>query len=353
MAKQIFTFNTVEQVDTTLKNEWKGLWNRAENATIFNSYEWFNAVSKLKKEKIYIFCCYKNKKLVALVPLQKDRCFGVPVYTTLCNERLGDTSFLMETYEPKLFQYFFANIFKKKNVFLQKFDDKAAKLLHKFFPHLLIPLISVNPTITFDGDPFASASQSMINQTKRLMRKNEKTITFKMYDRDLKKHYKTMLKLHDATAKSKKDMNIFSDENNKKYYESLVDNCSQNVRISFLYFNNTPIAYEYGFQYKNIYVGEQIAYHYDYRKLSPGKMMVLHIIEHLKRIHVNNLDMGGGISSYKQAFTKDYRLLYNVYSSPNLAIRVWWGLFNALRRMNQILFPKKNTRDHEFLFKPI
>jgi len=52
-------------------------------------------------------------------------------------------------------------------------------------------------------------------------------------------------------------------------------------------------------------------------------------------------------------FTSDYRVLYNIYYSPNFFVMLWWKLINKLRRLRQIIKPKKYTRDHEFLFKTI
>ena len=354
MKKTRYTTAIVKKVDKKFIKEWQDLWKKAEHATLYNSYEWFNAVMNIAEKKEYeIHVCHKGNTLVAVLPLQKYKVYGVPVWGILSKERLGDTPFLLEKYDKTLMKHFFGNVFKRGNIFLQKMDNNAAKLLHELFPDMMLSLMSVNPTVYFNPDPLATASQSLITQVNRLMKKYEGKLRFEMHRTHLKEHYKEMLILQKETSKTARSMDIFQEEANKQYYKSLIDHCKKLVRISFLYFENRPIAYEYGLLYKDHYVGEQIAYHNDFKRLSPGKLMVFSLIRTLQKEKVAELDQGGGISEYKTLFTKNYRLLYNCYASQNVFIRLWWKLVNSARRMNQKLFPKKYTRDHEFLFKTL
>lgn len=344
----------IKQIDEKLISEWKQLWEKAENANMFNSYEWFANSLELSENKGYeIYVCYENDTLVALLPLTKYKCFGVEVLGTCNKEHLIDTAFLIEKYDRKLFKHFFEAILKKKNIYLQKVDEKAASLLHSLFPHLFISLMSVNPTIDLTQDPYQFASPSMIAQVQRIIRKNANQLNLVMQSEDLKKHFEIMMQLQKESSKHLHSMDIFTDKENKTYYESLVKNCSKFIRINILYFENKPIAYEFGYKYKNCYVGDQIAFHNDYRKLNPGKTMMYLLFAYLKKIDVKILDMGGGISSYKMSYTKDYRSLFNIYYSENIFIMIWWKMINKVRRVKQILLPKKNTRDHEFLFKTL
>ena len=113
------------------------------------------------------------------------------------------------------------------------------------------------------------------------------------------------------------------------------------MRISFLFYENEPIVYEYGFLVNNYYVGEQIAYHNDYKKVSPGKIMLYYLLPNLVKQGVTVLDQGGGISDYKSLFSKEYRFLYNIYYSNNAVVMMWWKLINTIRRYKQLMFPKK------------
>ena len=145
---------------------------------------------------------------------------------------------------------------------------------------------------------------------------------------------------------------IFSKKETRDFFYAIIRNCPDLVRICLLYVNRIPIAYQYGYLYKNSFACDQIAYRNDYAKLRPGKTVLYYLIEMMKDTSVKWLDLGGGISSYKTEFTDNYRVLYNLYYSPNPAIMAWWKGINFVRRVKQVAFPKKHTRDHQFLFKP-
>lgn len=344
----------ITSVNKPLIAEWKALWERSEHATVFNSYEWFNAYMHISKNKKYeVHVCYEGEKLVAILPLQLYTVYGISAWGVLCPERHGDTPFLMEEYTKPLSKSFFDSVFANRAVFLQKMDEQAAKVLHSLYPSMLISIMSVNPTISLIGDPFMSASQNMVKQVRKLIKKYEGQIKFTSYHTDLSKHFSDILALQKSTSKAAKSMDIFKNPENKAYYKTLIDHCSQFVWISFLYFDNKPITYEYGLQYKDHYFGEQIAFHNDYKKYSPGKIMVFKLIDMWKNKGLSSIDQGGGISNYKMQFTNSYRILYNAYYSQNAFIMLWWKLVNNARRINQIAFPKKNTNDHKFLFKTI
>lgn len=344
----------IKHIDKKLIDEWEALWNKAENANMFNSYEWFSTSLELSKNKEYeIYVCYKNDQLVAVLPLQTYKYFGINVLGTINKEHLIDTAFLMEGYSKDLFKHFFGIILHKKNVYFQKVDSKAVKHLHELFPNLFISLMSVNPVVDLTGDPYKFASPSIIAQVKKIIRKNPDQFEFIMHSKNLEKHFETIMKLQKESSKHARSIDIFTDKENRIYYQKLIKNCNKFVRINILYFNKKPIAYEYGYLYGDYYTGDQISFHIDYRKLSPGKTLMFHLFANLKKSNIRTLDMGGGISDYKMSYAQEYRLLYNICYSKNLLVMFWWKSINKARRMKQILFPERFTRDHEFLFKTI
>lgn len=354
MKESPYTIKILRFVDQTFINEWKNLWKNATNANLYNSYEWFVTCLDAKTVKEYeIHACYKKDKLVALLPLQQYKVFGVPVWGTLNKDHLVDTAFLTESYDKDLLKYFFNTIFKERNIYLQKVDKNATDLLHTLYPDLFITLMSVNPIVNLKNDPLENLSSSNRYQLRKLLRINEGKIQFKTYDSDLEKSLETLFALQKKSSKNARSMDIFENESIKKYYQSLTKNCKEFIRINFIYFEKTPIAYEYGCLINQHYAGDQISFLNEYKKISPGKLMMYHLFTDLREKGVSELDMGGGISNYKMSFTKDYRILYNIYYSKNIFVLVWWKTINTMRRIKQMLFPKKFTRDHEFLFRAV
>jgi len=342
----------VTKIDDQLINQWKQLWKRAENASAFNSYEWFTSCLEVKQDKEYeLYLCYKNDILVGILPLESYRQFGIKVLGTIFKEHHIDTPFLVESYDKELFKHFFGFVFTGENIFLQKVDNKSTLILKKLFPDLFFSLMSVNPVVDLTQDPFAATHHSTVKQMKKILRTNPDTFRLAVYHDDLEKHIKEIFKLEEKSSKKTRSMDIFSHKENRDFYLTVIKNCKDMVRICFLYFNDLPVAYQYGYVFGNRFVGDQIAYRNEYSKLRPGKLIIYLLLNFLKEENFTMFDLGGGISTYKTEFTDKYRLLYNVYYSNNPIIVFWWKLINTIRRKKQILFPMKNTRDHEFLFR--
>lgn len=353
MNAQNLKVTTIHTLDDKLIKEWKALWTHAENANLYNSYDWYLTSKATTNTKNYIFyVCYQGSKLVALLPMEEYKVFGFPVLGSINKSYIIETGFLLETYDKTLFQVFFGRLLENKNIYLQKIDSKAATILHELFPKAFIHIMSVNPILPMTDDPLSNASPSTISQIKRLLRKNEDHIEYKAYTDNLEKHFDTMLNLQKYTSKHIKSMDIFEHEIHQRYYRNLTKFCAKNVKIIFLYFDKKPIGYIYNVFWNKYVLGEQIAFHNDYRKISPGKLMIYILVEYLKKNNFKILDMGGGITPYKMSFTNEYRLLYNVYISSNMFAMTWWKTITFVRRMKQILLPKKFSRDHEFLFDP-
>lgn len=351
--KKYYT-TVITKIDEELISQWKSLWNRSENATVFNSYQWFKTSLELQKNKKYqIYATYQNDKLVAILPLEPCSEFGIKALGSILKKTHVDTPFLLESYDKELFKHFFSKIFDKKNILLQKVDDKSSLILKELFPDLLLSTMSINPMVDISGDPFATTHHSTIKQLKKIIRQNEDSFRFVMYRDNFDKHIKEVFDLQEESSKKARSMDIFSNKEIKDFYLTTIKNSKDLVSICFLYFNEVPIAYQYGYIYRGIFAADQIAYRNEYGKLRPGKMMLYFLINHLKKDNFSSLDLGGGISTYKTEFTDNYRLLYNIYYSKNTFITYWWKLINKTRRIKQILLPKKHTRDHEFLFKTL
>ncbi|HZE86807.1 MAG TPA: GNAT family N-acetyltransferase [Methylomirabilota bacterium] len=349
-----YQIHTIKNLEETLIKEWKQLWEQAENATIFNSYEWFVSCQEVEKFKEYeIHVCYKDDKLVGLLPLQASYQFGIKVMSVVGKAFLVDTPFLLQTYDASLLEHFFKHIITKKNIYLQKIDNQAASLLQILFPKMFFPLMSVNPYITITDDPFASVSPSTVSQIKKMLRKNPGQFRFEIFDGeiDLEKHLQTMFAVEQNSSKKQRSMDIFSKQQNKDFFTAISKNAKKFVRIGFLYYDTIPISYQFGFLCSKEFIAYQTSYLNEYRKLRPGKTMLFHLLQSLKE-QVRIIDLGGGISAYKQEFTPDYHFLYDMYYSRNLFIMLWWKFINIVRRLKQIIFPQKFTQDHRFLFKP-
>lgn len=343
----------IKNIDTAFINQWKELWEKAENTTIFNSYEWFlSSLDTCKITEYEIYACYKNHDLVAILPLFITKRFGIKIAQPI-GYKFVSTPFLVARYEEELFRYFFGQIAKHHNLYIPKIDLKGVKMLHDIFPQMFFSLISVNPYIDRRDNPYGFTSGKSNSEVRRIIRNNTGDLSFAVYDNksDLISLLELMFDIEQKSAKKLRKKDLFSKIENKEYFINIVKHCSNFVQIAFVYYKNIPIAYDFIFKEKEKILGYQCAYLSEFRHLSPGIILGIKELESLENSQFKIFDFGGGISSYKQRFTTTYYLLYDLWFSKNILIMIWWKFINSLRRVNQILFPIKYTRDHEFLFK--
>lgn len=356
MNKNKYQTEVIKNINAALIEQWKKLWERGENANIFNSYEWFLTCQKTFGINNYeINVCFKNNNLVAVLPVFFTRCFGIKVTSTIANKYVAGSALLVENYEAPLLKHFFEEIISKRNLHITKIDSEAAVLLKKNFPRMFFPLISVNPYLEINNDPLRFMEKKNLYKLNRILKKNADCLDFKTFDNknNLNKYVERVFETEQKSAKKQRHMDLFSKKENRDLYRNIVKYCNRFVSISFLRYKKEPVAYSFSFIYNKTCLGFQTSYLFDYRKLSPGKIMTMLLLTTLKDRSIELFDFSGGISSYKREFTPVYYFQYNLYYSKNIFVMQWWKLINLARRLNQILFPIKHTKDHEFLFTKI
>lgn len=349
-----YNFTITNQIDKKLATQWKNLWNISQKATVFNSYEWFLASTKTVKIPECIICtCYQGRNLVAIMPLFSTKVFGVTVMKSIGYKYSG-TPFLSKSYDKDLMKFFFSKIFRKYNLYIPKIDSEANKILRDIFPESFTYIMSVNPFIDrrHKFGKFTQANEH--KNVRKIMKDNTQKFELQIFkgEKQLKNHINEMFYIEQNSTKKLKKMDLFSSQANKNFFINLSKYCGNFVQLLFLKHNDKQIAYDFVFTAKNTLWAYQCAFLDDFRNLAPGLVITIYELDSLENSQIDVYDLGGGISSYKQRFTSDYYLLYDLLYSKNVLFMTWWKLITYARRVNQILFPIKNTRDNEFLFKP-
>lgn len=177
-----YTINIATKLDSKLAKEWKRLWLSAENSNVFNSPEWFLACINAYKIKDYkIYRVYRNKELVALLPIRDYRRFGIKVGGSLCNRFLYDTSFLMLTYEDNLLKILFEEVASRGSFYITRVDNDVAVRLKRIFPRMFSPLLAASPYIELNNYSFRLASKSNNRKIRSIIRKNRKELGFRVF----------------------------------------------------------------------------------------------------------------------------------------------------------------------------
>lgn len=342
----------VTNINDTFVKSWIKLWNESENSTIYNSYEWFQAYSE--NITFVVYACYEGEELVGVIALTQKNIFKVKCLVPLGYHDVGGTPILLKKYDSRIIESLFYDLLEK-NICITNIDEDLSKVLRNIFSKKLFSLISVNPYLDLSEDFETNMSKSNLKEMKKSIRKNGDDFELKYFSEkdNLNKHLKTMISIENESSKKNKNMDILYKSEVQKSFTKMIKFCNKFVHIAFLYYKKEPIAYQFGFICKNKFTALQTAFLAKYRSLNPGRLMLYLLFQKLKKEKIKIVDLGGGISSYKTSFTPSYYCLYDIYSSNNALVMLWWKAINTARRAKQILFPLKHTRDHEFLFKTI
>lgn len=343
----------LNSIDSSFRKEWGVLWSNAENANLFNSPDWFSSANP---REFKIIAVYESGKLVAVMPLCKISAFKVPVLAPILHEFVVNTPFLVKQVTFKLVRKLFNAASMEGNLYINKIDTKEAIILRKAFPEGIFPLISVNPHIALDkGDPFRYVSSKNKHEIRRILRKFGDSVAIKILSskREIREFLPNMFEIDRNSAKEKRAMSIFTKEENRIVFNDFVNKLGKYIEITVLLYKDKPVAYIFCFKSNKAYILYQASYLLEARNISPGKIIITKLLEIISNRKFTLFDFSGGVSAYKQDFTSEYYIQYNLYFSNNKFIRIWWRYINKARRLKQILFPLKYTKDHEFLFKTL
>lgn len=334
--------------------QWKELWSHSKNANVHNSYQRFLICVETYNIKDYeIYACYRNKKLVALMPVCSYRRFGIKVTGSVANNVYYNTSFLIKDYTKDLFKYFFMHVIPKSNFYITRVDSRSAEILKLLFPKLLLSVMAGIPYLDLNNDPLRFIPQSTLKKVRKILEKHSGKFKFEIYDDNLEDLLKTIFLIERNSSKRLRTRDIFSKKDRREYFKNLVRYGHKLANIAMLYYQNIPIAYSFNLNYGNMFHCAQKAHLNEYKKFMPGKIVAVLLLESLRNTRVERIDFGAGVDSFKQELTPVYYLIYDMYFSKNIFVMFWWRSINAIRRLKKILVPERFTRDPEFLFRTL
>ena len=110
-----------------------------------------------------------------------------------------------------------------------------------------------------------------------------------------------MFQLHDKRWEKKRDTSGFTNEKEKKFFQSLAEikNGPMKTEIDSLYINDTMIAFNYGFNCRGKFLGYVLGYDDDFEAFSPGRILEKEKILLCKNGNEHVFDLSIGYETYK------------------------------------------------------
>ncbi|TCL66365.1 GNAT family N-acetyltransferase [Rhizobium sp. BK251] len=100
----------------------------------------------------------------------------------------------------------------------------------------------------------------------------------------------------------------FLNPGRRSFFETLVDEIDTDVlKFSVLSLDTRPIAYHLGFEFRGKFTFYKPTFDPDFWDDSPGIVLLLHLIDHVRRSELRELDFANGGEWYKSRFTNAVR----------------------------------------------
>lgn len=306
-------------INDQIIKDWHELWKKSPNANYANAPQWFlSAIEAFGYNDYVIIAIYEENNLAAIGALIKDKKYGIEFYTIANGNYVCCSPFLFIKEEKKIIEAFVKIISQLGNIFIENMPEEFLILLKKSN----LKMDAITQTVNYYLMPQKDKKGlPIIPNRKKLMHKARSMqdhFTLKPIYGATENDLETVFDIDNKSRKKKKGYSTFADPKAKDLFRSLSKHFKKNFCIHILYFDKKPIAYEIGFIVGKTYFGNQIAITQEYLQYSPGKVMIVHLLENLIALGVNNFNLGSGDSYVKRAITKTNQHLYQVIISKNL-----------------------------------
>lgn len=328
------------------RESWNSLVSSMRLPTIFLTWEWITTWLKHfgKQYILFVLFIYDDCELKAIVPLAKrslifkNKLIKVNVITFCgCLELYPDHLDIIcsaddtNNYAIIILDYFLYEYKDWDVMYLPYIADNGClesslKLSNNSFRLIksddtIAPFINLENGIDSCLAEMDRKKRYNLNRESKLL--FDKNISFSVVNSeyDLEYGLNELFELHKERAGNK---NIIS-----AFYRDDIMNFHKEISKIFLELdwlklyllknndNNKAISAAYGFIYGQSFSYYQTGFDPEWQRSSPGKILILKILEDLCRYNVKEFDFLGGNDSYKTYWTKKYRLMstYTIFNN--------------------------------------
>jgi LmbE family N-acetylglucosaminyl deacetylase len=326
-------------------NEWKTLWRLSPNRNYFNSFKWYIASDKtFNYSKHLIITCYKESKMVGILPVIESKKFGIKALCFPGRQFLDKASILTLDNDPKIITGMINAISNYGNYYLSEIDSQNSNIIHQYIEKVKIKISSTGIHLRIKEDPYSSLSSRNRKWIEKLLDEYKGNITQIVKIGNISSYLNIFEKIESKSKKISEYKNAFADNLLTKLLKNLETISKNSILINILFLNKNPICYQYGFVTSNTCHWHQTAYDLNYKNISPGKTIMYQVLPELLKMGYNHIDFSRGESDYKKIFSPFLYRQYSIFYSPNKIIQYYWTFMN-----NIILWLGK----HHHLFETI
>lgn len=311
------------QIDNLLIEKWRELWNRSSHAHPCNSPEWFLACRDAFRLRDYRIMVAQREdgSYAAVTPLAVERYYGLSVLANPGGKHLDRSAFLGDGDGRTAIVMMTAMLKGMGSFCLDEVPEDISEYLYG--RDMIRKEGSVCPYINIGSDPFALMDRRKRNKLVNRVRRLSGDIVYRSYRSD-KKALEAAFEIDDRSRKKQAGKPTFASPGDKLFYYELLAKFKRSFVVDVLYADNRAIAYNIGLTYKRTHQTLNTAYDAQYREMTPGKVLIYHILCRLKDAGMAVFDFGRGESVLKREFTSHTYEQFDVLYSRNPILRHLW-----------------------------
>lgn len=315
-----------------LRPEWNDLLKRSYSNTIFLTWEWLYSwwLVYFRNKELNIICVRDdNNKLIGIAPLfiHETKYYKVPVVElSFLGVKASDRQdFIVDKKYPEVYETLVADIVKKKSwdiVRLEQVPEWSVLLSNtKFDRWRVTEESSVLPFVRIGsnwGTFFKGLSKNFKRDLKRkynaLKKEGEWEFINITNSADIEEESERIFGIETSSQKEGGGYAFFADEKARYFHKTFSKYCLENgwLNISYIRLNGTPISYLVGYRYDNKYLAYNSAYLPEYKRLSPGKLVLHETIKRCFHENIQEVDLLRGDTYIKNLWTEKKRTNYRI-----------------------------------------
>ena len=193
---------------------------------------------------------------------------------------------------------------------------------------------SVCPFLMLEPDPFAFLRNKKRKRIERAIEEGKGQFSVKIYKGQSEELLKILQKVEYKSPKRSSYKDSLSDTYLDDLLLSLNRLNKNHLLTIVLYFKEEPVGFQYGFLYRGVFHGGNMAYKAEFADFVPGRVLVYLMLPELLKMGIKMVDFSRGDSQFKREFTPNFYTQYSISYSPDFLLRFWWklieGAFNYL-----------------------
>jgi CelD/BcsL family acetyltransferase involved in cellulose biosynthesis len=320
------------EIPSDLLHEWEILWKSSEYKHYFNSPVWFQASKRAFLTKDFVILTgYEKGQLVAVLPLVREKKYGMKVYKMPGGRYFDRSPLLLKSLDKDLLQSLFTAAKSIGSFYLSEIDRYMLDSIVPWVTPVSSAETSVSPFWKLQPDAFRFLAWRHKKALLKKIAEEEGHFDLKVFTTESKEHLKTLMEIERDSSKAHDFKDTFSDTHLLDLYKGLDALAPGSVWFIILYYKGEPICYNYGFHYGDVYSCCGTSFKLAYRNFAPGLLLTYLALPKLIEMGINFFDFSRGISRYKRDFTPYSYQQYGIAYGANFFVHTWLLSWDTIR----------------------